>query len=274
MFAALGYGEKQGGRFRHAMGRLFGEKIVPVKTEVRRGACFFTATVTPGTRIRWDELFVCMGKLSREMVLPEDLSVPDGCGITRFIPSTLTPRVVMNTAVELLAQYAGPRTPVTVIDPHGGLCSLMIPIVRCCADVRIVTDNLSLYQRAGERMMEEYGASIQICPTGDNAIRPGIAVFPFGAGEEPIPAEVVCIMPEGATEGDNVIIVRGIRLEEALRALKPVGLSDFLFASALYEKCAIREIGALTGAELLYRGQVLPPEQAAVLFSAWNRDFT
>lgn len=274
MFAALSYGEEAVGRFSRWRRKIFGERIVPQKKAVGRGACFFVAEVTPGARIRWDELFVCMGKLSREMVLPDDLAIPAGCGITRFVPQTLEPRLVMNTAAELLARSGSTRIPVTVFDPHGRLCSMVIPIVRTCADVRIVTSNLALYRRAGERMMEEYGASIQIRPQGEETLHGGIAVFPFGMGDVPVPADTAAIVPAGDPAGDRILSIRGVRLAEELRALKPSGISDFLFASALYEKCALREIGSLTGAEITRGGEPVSWQAAAALLSAWRGEIT
>lgn len=41
------------------------------KNTGRARRVLFVAQVTPGARIRWEELFTCMGKLSREMVLPD-----------------------------------------------------------------------------------------------------------------------------------------------------------------------------------------------------------
>ena len=270
MFAALGYGEQAKNWFRRWTGRIFGEKIIPVKVPVGCGECFFTAEVSPGARIRWNELFLRMGRLSREMIIPEELQIPDGCGITRFVPQSLGPRVVMNSALELLERYGGPRVPVTAVDPYGRLCGRIIPLVRCCADVRVVTDNPALYRRAAERIMEEYGASIQVCPRGESAIRPGVAVFPFGIEGSTAPADTVCIVPDGELPQENRITVGGIRLGEEYRAIKPAGLSDFLFASALYEKCGLREMGALAGSELKCGGTALTPERAAALFSTWN----
>lgn len=265
MFATLSYGEERKGRLCRWWGKIFGERIVPNKTPVGRGECFFVAQVTPGARIRWEELFTCMGKLSREMVLPDGLIPPEGCGITPFVPQALEPRLVMNTAAELLTQGSGSRVPVTIFDPHGRLCGAVIPIVRACADVRIVTGNTALYRRAGERIMEEYGASVQIRPPGEAALCGGVAVFPFGRGGELVPTNTIAIVPQEEPAGENLLAVRGIRLGEEILTLKPAGISDFLFASALYEKCALRELGSRTGAELVRGGEVLPWSEAAAL---------
>lgn len=269
MFAALSYGEGQNGRLRRWWRKAFGERIVPQKVSVGRGECFFVAQVTPGAHIRWEELFTCMGKLSREMVLPDGILPPEGCGITPFVPQTLEPRIVMNTAAELLTQGSGERIPVTIFDPHGRLCSVVIPIVRACADVRIVTGNTALYQRAGERIMDEYGASVQIRPRGEAVLCGGVAVFPFGLNGVVVPSNTIAIVPQEEPAGENLITVRGIRLNESLLSIKPIGVSDFLFASALYEKCALRELGACSGEALVRGGEVLPwPEAVALLREA------
>lgn len=271
MFAALSYGEGQNGRFRRWWRKALGERIVPQKIPVGRGECFFVAQVTPGARIRWEELFTCMGKLSREMVLPDGVLPPEGCGITPFVPQALEPRIVMNTAAELLTQAAGERIPVTIFDPHGRLCSVVIPIVRVCADVRIVTGNTALYQRAAERIMEEYGASVQIRPRGEEALCGGVAVFPFGLNGVSVPPNTIAVVPQGESSGQNLLAVHGIRLGEELRHLKPEGISDFLFAAALYEKCALRELGARTGEVLVRSGEALSLPEATTLLRGTGR---
>lgn len=269
MFAALSYGGGSKGRLSRWWGKVFGERIIPEKKPVGRGECFFVARVAQGARIRWEEVFTCMGKLSREMVLPDGLIPPEGCGITPFVPQALEPRIVMNTAAELLTQGSGERIPVTIFDPHGRLCSVVIPIVRTCADVRIITGNMALYQRAGERIMEEYGASVQIRPQEEAALCGGVAVFPFGLNGVAVPPNTIAIVPQEEPVGENLITVRGIRLDESLLSIKPVGVSDFLFASALYEKCALRELGACSGEALIRSGEVLPwPEAVALLREA------
>lgn len=271
MFATLSYGEGQNGRLCRWWKKAFGERIVPQKIPVGRGECFFVAQVTPGARIRWEELFTCMGKLSREMVLPHGVLPPEGCGITPFVPQALEPRLVMNTAAELLMRDGGSRVPVTIFDPHGRLCSAVIPIVRACADVRIVTGNTAFYHRAGERIMEEYGASVQIRPLGEALLCGGVAVFPFGVNGISVPSNTIAVVPQGESSGENLLAVHGIRLGEEIRCLKPEGISDFLFAAALYEKCALRELGARTGEALIRSGQELSLPEAAVLLRGAGR---
>lgn len=266
MFAALAYREGEAdGRLRRVFGRLFGERIAPVKTAVGQGECFFTASVTPGARIRWDDLFVSMGRLSREMVLPEELEIPPGCGITRFTPGALKPRVVMNTAAALLARLGETRFPVTIVDLRGSLCSLVIPIVRTCANVRIVTANTGLYREICERLMDEYGASVPVCPPGAGVPRSGVVILPFGAGSAASPIRgPVCLAPEGGpSTGGTMLTVNGLCLPEEYERLRPPGLPAELFGAALYEKCSVREIGALTAAELTLAGEVVTPAQAA-----------
>ncbi len=263
MFAALAYREEEASGFRRLWGRAFGERIVAQKVPVDRRECFFTASVSRGSRIRWDDLFTRMGRLSREMVLPEDLHIPEGCGITRFVPSALGPRVVMNTAAELLDRDGMRRIPVTVVDPGGRLCGMLIPIVRACAQVRVVTANQTVYRSTCERLMEEYGASVMVCPTGSGAPTEGLWILPFG-GEYPCASDALCIMPAGdIPAGDRTLLVEGVRLGEDYEAIRPHGIDPPLFAAALYEKCAVRELGTLTAERLTCAGEALTYRQAA-----------
>ncbi|HIR52700.1 MAG TPA: hypothetical protein IAB39_04770 [Candidatus Onthovicinus excrementipullorum] len=267
MFAALAYKEGEAAGLRKMWKRLFGEPITPQKVSIDRRECFFTASVTRGTRIRWDDLFIRMGRLSREMVLPEELHIPEGCGITRFVPAALGPRVVMNTAADLLAQAGGGRIPVTVVDLRGRLCGMMIPIVRSCAEVRVVTANTAVYRNTCERLMEEYGASVVVCPPGSGSVRGGVVVLPFG-GECPVDTapDTLYIAPEGdGPAGGAVLSTCGIRLGEMYGALRPNGISELLFAAALYEKCAVRGIGSLPAERLTYMGQGISQPDAADL---------
>ena len=263
MFAVLAYREEAAGRLCRSFHRIFGEKIAADRTPVGQGECFFTASVTPGTRIRWDDLFVCMGRLSREMVLPPDLEIPDGCGITRFVPAALEPRVVMNTAAALLARVHDPRIPITLVDLRGNLCSMLIPIVRCCASVRVVTENTALYAGVCERLMDEYGASVLVCPPGSGIVRGGVAVLPFGAEQASAMEGSLCIIPSVPDPPGNAIAVQGLGLPEEYQKMCPSGIPELLFGAALYEKCSVREIGALAAESLSFAGKELSFAEAA-----------
>ena len=199
-----------------------------------------TAEKTFG-RVPWHKLADCMGILRKDVVLSEDITLPDGCGITEFVPEIFPRILLINSAIKVLTGTR--RKSLIVFDEKCIYQSYMKKLVNTFDRIRVVTPEIGEYELVADELMENYGFSLEV--TNKPSYKADVIIscecsVPLYYSGEIFTTEKKYLMNGKVYSG------RDIDLPEEYDKLLPGGVDKLQFASALYEKCKVKTLGNMT----------------------------
>ena len=215
-------------------------KIESQRLTLPNGEAFFIVTAEKHFgRVPWHKLADCMGILRKDVVLSEGLTLPDGCGITEFVPDIFPRILLINSAIKVLN---GRRKSLIVFDEKCIYQSYMKKLVNNFDRIRVVTPELSEYESVAYELMENYGFSLEV--TDKASYKADVIIsyecsVPLYYSGEVFTTEKKYLMNGMIYSGSD------IDLPEEYDKLLPEGVDKLQFASALYEKCKEKSLGRL-----------------------------
>ena len=233
-----------------------GARLNLVFSEVR-GVEFATLRIEGTCRPRdWKKISDICRKYRGRIIIPAGLRIPSDAGITTADFPRFRQRVLVDTACEIVSRSEIPifRRIAGLIDMNGDKVHLLRPLLKYYSCVRVVTDNLDLYEREAEVLMREFGAPVltgcELDMLGDCVLVLAPKLF-----ENP---EGISIAAPTMTESilcDTYIpqCITSLRVHpegDILRAC-PESIEQHQFAAALYEFCGV-DIGNYVAGEMLY----------------------
>ena len=175
----------------------------------------------------------------------EGLSLP--AGYRRFFSRELSRRLCENAALYLLQRSGGVHTAVTLVDDSGDSVSLCAYLADCTDDLRIVTANTGIYLDEADRLLDERGAVMRVCPDISDLRDSDIIIAPEKLSRRFICSpDAVILSGEEPELTPDAPVIRDyyFPLPEKYRAIKPAYLDDMYFASAMYTLAGDHALGS------------------------------
>lgn len=227
-----------------------------VRVNPPTGAPFFRLEVREGRNgIPWNEVERAAARLRTRMILPEGVELPAApracvkgeAGLRLYEPKRLPALLAMRAAQQTLRKCAAPaqRLTAALVDPRGVFTRSLEPLVPLAGNLRVYCPDFSIYRAAAALLLERYGMTLILSDSVacfaqcDVVVAPKLELF---TGRE----RGLIFTPDALRDARlrRCHVVRGLdpQLPPALEALRPPGIDPLLFASALFELCAVREM--------------------------------
>lgn len=195
-------------------------------------------------KIPWKKLEKCLGILRHGIILPEDITVPDGINVTAFTPDILPRLMLINSATDYIIRHKSDfiSKNLTVYDEKGIYPNHIEKLLPCFCGIKIVTHRPETYEKLSCTLMENYGFSLMVtsAQTYDSDViisyRCRVPVYFNGR---------VFTNERKTLMNSKVLCGNGISLPDEYENMRPANIDRVLFASALYEKCCLKEMATL-----------------------------
>ena len=177
------------------------------------GQCFYEVTALAGENgVNWEEVAAITGNHGRQLLLSDDVLLPEACPVARFDSSGFRNLLIFNTAELILKElfFMGDRVRCIVNDPDGLYSEHIRKIVRFAAHTTVVTENEFRYFSAVRDIYADMGAGVTLTDNISN-----------------ISPEALCIDTSGTLNSENTIIFSPFRGISPFRADCRGGLDRF-----------------------------------------------
>lgn len=216
-------------------------KICSQRFTLPNSDAFFTVTAEKSySRVPWKKLENCMGILKKDVILTGDAVLPEYSGISEFTPDVFPYIVLVNTAIERLNNS---RYKSLIIFDEKAICMDYIQrFVNNFERIRVITPYVEKYTAVARILLENYGFSLEVSadPSYDSdVIISNSCDIPLYFSGKVFSNKRKFMMNAEVFSGGEIV------LPEEYENIRPEGVDKFLFASALYEKCNISELGKL-----------------------------
>lgn len=127
------------------------------------GSCFYEVEAIAGEKgVNWQEVADVLGRHSSNILLADDVILPEECSVKRFCADEFRNILIFNT-LELIFKelfFMGERVSCIINDPTGKYASYIGKIVRYASRTTVVTDNEFRYFADIRQMYSYYGAGV------------------------------------------------------------------------------------------------------------------
>lgn len=202
---------------------------------------FFNISVETSRSIKsLKKLENCLGILKKDVIINGNTALPDNCGISLFLPDILPGLLLINSAADKLKKRR--FRSLILYDEKGIYPDYIDKLIDSFGRIRVITPSPKKYNSAVRRLMENYGFSLEISTTADfegDVIISDSCCVPLYYSGTVFTNEKKYLMNAEIFSGSE------INLPEFYENIRPNNVSSLLFASALYEKCGVTELGKL-----------------------------
>lgn len=203
-----------------------------------------------GKKVSWKKLGKIIGTQKSCLICSSDLKLPKDEGFKRYNPCTLNVRLAENAAIAKLMQMQKRKCNISVglydlTGRHSDLVRYLLPYTN---NIKIITENISLYMEVASDILEEYGAPISVKKNIGQLYDCNIVIAPQKI-LKCLPVKdntpVYTAFAPAVCQCGNVHYKYSIKLPKIYKQLKPQGLTDTYFACVLYEKERQYSLGSL-----------------------------
>ena len=201
------------------------------------GDAFFTVTADRHLgRIPWKKLEKCLGILRKNILLPEDMTIPPDINITAFTPDILPHLLLINSATDYIIRHKQSfrSKSLTIFDEKGIYQSYIEQLLPYFSSIRIITADTEKYEALLQALLENYGFSLIISDEeafGSDIVISHQCKVPLYFEGTVFTNEKRYLMNGEVLSGSEIV------LPDQYENIRPKNISPLLFASALYEKC-------------------------------------
>ena len=207
-------------------------------------AFFIVTTDKHIGKIPWKKLERCLGILRHHILLPNNITIPDSINITAYTPEIFPDLLLMNSATDYIISHKQlfRSKSLAIFDRDGIYQSYIEKLLPCLKNIRVVTDKIDIYNSLSERLMSDYGFSLVVSDKDsfdcDAIISHSCDIPVYFSGT---------VFTDMKKYLMNAEVFSGSRIElpEEYENLRPENIDRIFFASALYEKCAEKNLGNL-----------------------------
>lgn len=260
MFIAIQLHAPESAFWQRLYRRFFPREVEIEKVNIMDNAYFLKMQVYPDAHgIPWNEIRLIAGRESQRIVFPEGVNPPKGSGLSLYRPM-IFPQSVMLATLQSLLKKSGVDSKslaITVLDPKGEFPRAIKALIRYASVIRVVTQNLPVYEKISQWAEEEYDASVVVTSELDPDCAAPIIFAPYGvSGEDVLPAQAIVFAygEPAALNQENMLVPTWLSLPEKIIQVLPPGFDPMLFASAAYERCGLLSLGRLRYASFQWGG--------------------
>lgn len=207
--------------------------------------------------INWDEVRNAAGVCAQRLLLSKSVEIPKGYGLVRFEPDAYKNIPLFNSMMQVLKSVEKKNNlNVTVLDKEGVLCERIDSLLDHVRHITVLTDSISDYRTASQRVMDSCGAAIVINDYDYPEVTDSI-VFADKYDERSKRCKVV-FCPDSKNE--NTIGGDCIEAEYYVLEQKPECVDTLDFVAALYEFNGFRRANEYAFRRFVFQGQEITPE--------------
>ncbi|MDR0914222.1 MAG: hypothetical protein LBM65_03560 [Oscillospiraceae bacterium] len=203
-------------------------------------------------KIDWQYAAKALGQGRNCVLAPEQLLLPQGCGITRFLGQEYYSIMCCNFFFAVLNQAAKigdiSRLKIGLYDETGAFATLLKKLLGYTSNLRVLTKTPEVYGRENSKIFEETGASAMVGTTPD-FLRPCKIILAPGKISTPFEVENSSVMLTSAKPNASlfcrVFYSYKIELPKKYRKAKPQFLTDEYFASGLFSVGGVYKLGGI-----------------------------
>lgn len=272
MFVILNPIEFGGGYFeRRRQAKAFA-RSEPTAYRSRSGLPFFALDIPYGKRgIDWQLTAAKCGRYASRIVAPRELTVPDICGLRRFVPARLPALLTLNSAIAALTQakLRGDSFTLTLCDRSAYLPAELCRLLPLCSAVRVVTSRPERYARACADAFENYGASVLLRLRYEPAGGHDIVICADGC-TSPGMENAAVFLHSRHFASRLCLTCGGLELLPEHRGIIPSGVNPADFAGALAELCGSGEYSASAWRNIEPSGRICAEADPAVCLRSFT----
>lgn len=236
MFAYLSFYEGEKG-----IGALFSrDKIDSERVTLPNGEVFFSVKVKKRKgKIPWKKLCECLGILREGVLLDEKISIPDGIGISRFIPEEYHLLIFFSSVVKNIKAQPKIYSSLCVYDEKGLFMPYTKELVTYFSQIKIITPLVKEYERVSYEIFSEYGMAMLVTNKGN--LDGEIAVSPKGSVAPVTFSGTLYSLDRPYLLSGRVLCPKNLSVPEICKVLCPEDIDPLAFSAALYERCNLNE---------------------------------
>ncbi len=196
-------------------------------------------------RIRFKKIYPYTIGCSKTILCSKDTDLSD-TPFERFESNELTQKLMTNYVCGLLEHIneSSGEIRTAYYDPDGEHPMIAQELLRHVPELTVVTNTPRFYEREADRLMDEYGMSLIVSNTIDALTDCQLLVSSTAVDITlPLPLDAVVFAPEPPSVSlrNTVIHSYEVVVPYKYRRLKPDGMDDIYFLSALYSLCGVKE---------------------------------
>ncbi|MCL2106333.1 MAG: hypothetical protein FWH26_04635 [Oscillospiraceae bacterium] len=231
-----------------------------IRVETPSGAPFFLLeTRRRRGEVPWNAVERAAGRCRSRMLFPEGVVPPLPPeavsaaaarlepGIRAFCPKRLPLVLCLRAAQQVMRRSEIPaqKLSLTLVDRKGLLSRSLEPLVMLAGSLRVFTPDPGAYRGAAQQLLSRYGVTLILSESvgcfanSDVVVADDLSLF---TGRE---KGLIFTPDQRELPGCRVVRGRLPQLTPAFEPLLPRGIDPLLFAAALYELCAAKEMERL-----------------------------
>ncbi len=206
----------------------------------------------------YGEVIKMLGSCSKAVIQTFGTDVSPVNGIKIFRPTLLPNIMTVNSAEDFLRHRKYDKTAFTlgIKDRKGAFSQYLEKFVNLAGEVRVFTKNEFAYKSVCDKIYDLYGLSVVICLNERNLGSCDMIISP---GNEFDRYFNNCVLVRCGESEYNILKGEGITLPKYIAELLPDGVDSLVFASALYEACALKTLGTLKYDKMTVTGENVFP---------------
>lgn len=219
--------------------------ILLERIETETGLAFFKMQVSKHKgKLPFDTICDVLGPLKDFVILKEGQSLPQDCPLSLFKGNKLRKKLLFNSAVYTIGLMGvSPfSSSVTVVDRQGVFIDDIEKIVFLCSEIRIVTDEKRKYMRLSHHLLEKYGVTLLFSDNAETFCKDSSFFISDQGNEIPLGFSGIAFSGEKKIINGKLFYPGEVDLPLKYKRLCPEGFDEKLFAFALYERCAVKEL--------------------------------
>ncbi len=217
---------------------------------------FIVRTEPVRGRLDWNKIYKATGREAYQLIIPESVHPPAYGPVAAYDATEYLRRVFYNTVFSFLKKLPGSARDniIGFYDPEAKAGDIASRLLRYAGVVKVVTEDTSKYELYADRAMERYGAGLIISDFAEALEKCNIIILPYGmSGCSFCPHNSIIFDIEGIC--GYTVAKECIRLPKIYTAEMPNGISEAVFAAALYERARVKEIGNIVSRSLMINGK-------------------
>ena len=199
--------------------------------------------------LKLEKLNYAVGVERRRMLCSDRLIFPRQSGYRRFCSTAFSSRLCTNFALGVLkSSKKAANLRVTIYDPAAYCADYLISVLECCSDVTVVTSCFEPYFCVLDRALCELGATAMVTKNRSELERGDIVIAPQQIAEEirlSDSAVLFTVSRPPKSVRCRAFYKYHFKMPNTFAKLKPEGLSEEYFCSALYAIGAQYQLGSI-----------------------------
>ena len=237
------------GKIRGFFNRLRGDKVC-VEIKRARGVSVKQLTyICRRQKVNLNKIDRAIGSQRTRLLCCEEMTFPNDSGYKRFYSPLFSARLCTNMAVYALSKFDTPeRLTVGIYDPDAQCTDLVSFVLKYTGNVCIITDNEDVFYDELNTIAEETGACAVVTHHREQLSNCDLVIAPFEI-EENLPVRNDAVILTNGRPKENIkgfVYFRYcFKMPNGFALLRPEGLSEEYFCSALYTLGSQYELGSI-----------------------------